>query len=86
MKYIKARLVDSEYARLEVIKVKYHFKSTYQIMSYLAHCFLRVADKEHDEIDEPLPEEIEEMFDDYSNAESRYTGEKPKRRCNTTIR
>ena len=54
-------------ARLKMICVKYDFKSIYQLLQYLVHCFLRVADPKNDPIDEPLPIEIDEMFT--SNAE-----------------
>ena len=53
--------------RLKSICEKYYFKSTYQLLQYLVHCFLRVADPQNDPIEEPLPIEIEEMFT--SNAE-----------------
>lgn len=48
--------------RLKKICKQHSFKSIYQLLQYLIHCFLRVADKENDPIDEPLPDEIEEMF------------------------
>ena len=57
--------------RLKSICDKYGFKSTYQVLQYLVHCFLRVADPQNDPIDEPLPLEIEEMFIKNSEWEKR---------------
>ena len=84
-RHIKSRVTGVDFDRLNAIKEKYGFKSVYEILNYLVHCFLRVADPDNDPIAEPVPAEIEEMFEGYTNAESRYKGEKPKRRCNTTI-
>lgn len=53
--------------RLRLICEKYGFNSIYQLLQYLVHCFLRVADPVNDPIDEPIPVEIEEMF--INNAE-----------------
>lgn len=55
--------------RLETIKHKYGFKSTYQILQHLTHCFLRVADPENDPIIEPIQDEIQDMFSGFSEAE-----------------
>lgn len=61
---------------LERIVKKYNFKSRYQVIKYLIDCFLRVADPEKPK--EPMPQEIEDMFERYTNAEAReYV--KPKR-------
>ena len=61
---------------LERIVNKYNFKSRYQVIKYLIDCFLRIADPEKPK--EPMPQEIEYMFEGYTNAESReYV--KPKR-------
>ena len=61
---------------LERIVKKYNFKSRYQVIKYLIDCFLRIADPEKPK--EPMPQEIEDMFEGYTNAESReYV--KPKR-------
>lgn len=61
---------------LERIVKKYNFKSRYQVIKYLIDCFLRVADPAKPK--EPMPQEIEDMFEGYTNAESReYI--KPKR-------
>ena len=54
-------------SRLRLICEKYGFNSIYQLLQYLVHCFLRVADPVNDPIDEPMPIEIEEMF--INNAE-----------------
>lgn len=48
--------------RLRSICKKYGFKSIYQLLQYLVHCFLRVADPENDPIEKPLSKDIEEMF------------------------
>ena len=48
--------------RLTIICEKYGFRSIYQLLQYLVHCFLRVADPESDKTNEPLPHEIKEMF------------------------
>lgn len=58
-------------ARLRLICEKYGFNSIYQLLQYLVHCFLRVADKDNDPIDEPMPIEIEEMFTHNSEWEKR---------------
>lgn len=51
--------------RLKAICEKYEFRSIYQLLQYLVHCFLRVADPENDPIVEPIPDEIREMFIPY---------------------
>lgn len=56
--YVSAQDVE----RLKMICTKYEFNSIYQLLQYLVHCFLRVADPDNDPIDEPIPMEIEEMF------------------------
>ena len=58
-KYVRlsARVTLADYKRLEEIRRKYGFKSIYQILNYLTYSFLRVADREHDAIAEPVPEE-----------------------------
>lgn len=83
IEYIKifSRVSKSNYERLSAIRKKYGFKSNYEIMQYLIHCFLRVADPEHDEQAEAVPKEIEDMFVNLSEADKRFMFEKPKRRC-----
>lgn len=71
----------ADYSRLSEIRKKYGFKSNYQIMQYLVYCFLRVADPENDYHTEPIPTEIEDMFNDLSEGEKRFAFTKPKRRC-----
>lgn len=65
-KYIKQKIdtyiTVQDALRLKSICDKYGFKSTYQLLQYLVHCFLRVADPANDPIDEPIPQEIEDMF------------------------
>lgn len=58
-------------SRLRLICEKYGFNSIYQLLQYLVHCFLRVADPINDPIDEPMPTEIEEMFTDNAEWEKR---------------
>ena len=83
IEYIKifSRVTRADYERLGEIRRKYGFKSNYEIMQYLMHCFLRVADPENDPIEEPVPAEIESMFQDLSEADKHFTFVKPKRRC-----
>lgn len=82
VEYIKifSRISKSDYERLSVIKKKYGFKSNYQIIQYLLHCFLRVADPDNDDLVEPVPDEIEQMFNDLAEADKKFMFEKPKRR------
>lgn len=61
---IVARVSLYDYMRLKEICEKYGFKSVYQLQNYLCYSFLRAVDKEHDPIDEPVPDEIVQMFDD----------------------
>ena len=67
MKRISGYTTNADYERLLTIKNKYGFKSVYQIIKYLIHSFLRVADPDRDKTEEPLPEEIKEMFEEVSN-------------------
>lgn len=48
--------------RLNTICKKYGYSSIYQLLQYLVHCFLRVADPDNDPIVEPVPDEIRSMF------------------------
>lgn len=83
VEYIKifSRVSRSDYNRLSAIKKKYGFKSNYEILNYLMHCFLRVADPDNDDYSEPVPLEIEQMFSDLSEADRHLMFIKPKRRC-----
>ena len=76
---VVARLNPDQWRRAQAIKDKYGFKSIYEISQYLWGCFLRVADPENDENQEPVPEEIENMFADLSQAEKHFNYVKPKR-------
>lgn len=67
MKRISGYTTNADYERLLTIKNKYGFKSVYQIIKYLIHSFLRVADPDNDKTEEPLPEEIKEMFSEFNN-------------------
>lgn len=73
-----------DFARLEKIVKAYKFKSIYDLTQHLVYCFLRVADKEHDTVDAPLPSEIEDMFDGYAECERRAMI-KPQRRVKRTV-
>lgn len=83
VEYIKifSRVSRFDYQRLEKIRKKYGFKSNYQILQYLLHCFLRTADPDNDQQIEPVPEEIKEMFGDLAELEKHFEYKKPKRRC-----
>ena len=69
------------YKRLETIASKYGFKSVYEIVQSLIHCFLRASDPENDPQTEVLPYDIECMFNELSEAEKHVEFNKPKRRC-----
>ena len=68
--FARAKVYDLE--RLDKIRKQYGFKSNYQILQYLLHCFLRVADPENDLIDEPVPEEISDMFTNFTEFEDTF--------------
>lgn len=78
---IFSRVSKNDFERLSAIRKKYGFKSNYQIIQYLVYCFLRVADPDNDACLEPVPPEIEEMFDELSRADKHFSFIKPKRRC-----
>lgn len=59
---VQTYISPTDKERLDAIIEKYGFVSTYQVLQYLVHCFLRVADPANDPITEPIPYEIEEMF------------------------
>ena len=71
-KKIFARISLEDLHRVENIRKKYGFKSNYQIVQYLLYCFLRIADPDNDPIDEPVPAEIQEMFDHYTDFEDKF--------------
>ena len=77
---IVARIDIDNFKRLSEIRDKYGFSSNYEIIQYLVACFLRVADPEHDETEEPVPDEIKDMFEDLSQAEKHFEFVKPKRK------
>ena len=68
---IDTYLSVEDVARLRLVCEKYGFNSIYQLLQYLVHCFLRVADPKNDPINEPMPVEIEEMFTDNAEWEKR---------------
>lgn len=78
-KKVVVRLDPIQWERASRIRDKFGFKSIYEISQYLWGCFLRVADPEHEEDPNPVPEEIEAMFDGFSQAEKRFEYVKPKR-------
>lgn len=78
-KKVVTRLSLDNWGRVEEIRDKYGFKSVYEINQYLWACFLRVADPEHEENDDPVPDEIADMFHDYAMAERRFNYIKPKK-------
>lgn len=78
---VVARIDIDCFNRLSEIRDKYGFSSNYEIIQYLVACFLRVADPEHDEEAEPVPDEIQSMFADFSQAERHFEYVKPKRRA-----
>lgn len=66
---VYSRVTPETYRRLEYIRSKYGFKSVYEIIQSLVHCFLRATDKDNDQQVEPLPYEVERMFDELSEGE-----------------
>lgn len=81
-KKVVVRLDPIQWERASRIRDKFGFKSIYEISQYLWGCFLRVADPEHEETDNPVPEEIEAMFDGFTQAEKHFEYVKPKRSIN----
>lgn len=79
---VVVRISPDAWERLNEIKEKYGFKSIYEIMQYLVGAFLRVADPEHEETDDPVPDEIAEMFGGFAQAEKHFEYVKPKRKLN----
>jgi hypothetical protein len=77
---IFSRIPVEEYERLSLVCKRGGFKSNYEIIQSLIHCFLRTTDKEYKAQEEPIPDEIQNMFTDLSNTESpEYV--KPKRKA-----
>lgn len=79
-KRVYSRVTPETYRKLDAIKSKYGFSSVYEIIQSLIHCFLRVADPAGDAQTEPVPYDIEVMFDEMSQAEKHVEFNKPKRR------
>lgn len=79
---VVARLDPIQFKRVEAIRDKFGFKSIYEISQYLWACFLRVADPDNDTSVEPVPEEIEMMFDSLADSEKHFEYVKPKRSIN----
>lgn len=77
---VYSRVTPETYRRLEEIRRQYGFRSVYEIIQSLVHCFLRSAFHEDDTQKEPLPYDIEEMFYSLSDGERHVEFEKPKRR------
>lgn len=61
-KNLNIRITQEDANRLDTICAKHGFTDDNQIIEYLVHCFLRVADPANDPITEPVPEEIKNMF------------------------
>jgi len=57
-KRVVGRVTLHDYQRLERVRKANHFRSSYEIMQYLIHCFLRVADPDNDQQYDPLPKAI----------------------------
>ena len=79
-KKVYTRVSPETYRRLDEIKNKYGFKSIYEIVQILIHCFLRTTDPQNDPQIDPVPYDIETMFMEMSEAEKHVEFEKPKRR------
>lgn len=79
---IVARIDPIQFNRLVTIRDKYGFNSNYEIIQYLVGAFLRVADPDNDTSVEPVPEEIEMMFENFSESEKHFEYVKPKRSIN----
>ena len=60
-----------EINRLREVQNKLGFKSIYEILQYLVHCFLRVVDPDNDTNDTPIETEIIDMFTDNAEWEKR---------------
>lgn len=60
---INTRVSAVDHNRLLYIKSEYRFKSVSEILKYVIHCFLRVADPVNDNQVELLPDEIRDMFE-----------------------
>ena len=58
-KKVYSRITPENYKRLETIASKYGFKSVYEIVQSLIHCFLRASDPENDPQTEVLPYDID---------------------------
>lgn len=77
---VYSRVTPETYRRLEYIRSKYGFKSVYEIIQSLVHCFLRATDKDNDQQVEPLPYEVERMFDELSEGEKHVEFERTYKR------
>jgi hypothetical protein len=85
-RFVKARVSEADFERMKSVAMKYHFPSIYNTVGYSVQCFLKAVNRPKLAVsDYDDKDEINNMFEDYSNAESKYNGEKPKRRCNATV-
>lgn len=73
------RINRTSFDRLSEIQAKYGFKSNYEIMQYLLHCFFRIAGLENDKSLEPVPDEIQTMFSGFFNRNRDFEFVKPVR-------
>lgn len=78
---IAVRVDTYSFDRLMKIKNNQGFNSIYELIQYVAACFLRFADPNTNECKSEV-EEVEEMFDVYSSYEKHFEYQKPKRAMN----
>ena len=78
---VNTRVTPETYRRLDEIRRDYGFRSVYEIVQSLIHCFLCATAKEGDTREYPVPYEIEEMFSSLADGERHVEFEKPKRRA-----
>ena len=70
---IYSNVSERDYQRLQSICAMYGFNSIYQLLQVLLHCFLRYADQgaQQDPEEYSMAKEIEDMFDDLMDQETR---------------
>ena len=78
---VNTRVTPDTYRRLRAACQRYGFSSVYEPLQCLIHCFLRAAYPEDDPQSEPLPYDVERMFDEMADAEKHVEFTKPKRRA-----
>lgn len=75
---IKSNVTARQLERLERIRQKYNFASVYEILQYSIACFIRALDTANEMV-EPEPVDIDNMFSDFSESEIHFEYSKPKR-------